>query len=200
MLLTQSRPGSCRRAPRGTCPGPLQNTRGVREGRPAGEPASLTDVVDGPSTELAVELLGTQTSQIMYGEGPEVQDIVSGEGISLLNHDHLCSQQGQVDGRAETTGTGSNDETLKDRAASGKAAPPENESHDLTTTVPESPPPQGSSLHLSPHCTLGAPQQPHWRLLRGGKALGCQGRPLIQHVFARGLAACLRGSSFQQAL
>lgn len=32
----------------------------------------LTDMIDGSSTELAIELLGTQTSKIMYGEGPEM--------------------------------------------------------------------------------------------------------------------------------
>lgn len=32
----------------------------------------LTDVVDGSGTELAIEFLGTQTSKIMYGEGPEM--------------------------------------------------------------------------------------------------------------------------------
>lgn len=73
----------------------------------------LTDVVDGSSTELAVEFLGTQTSEIVYGEGPEMQDVVSGEGISLLNNNYLGSQQGQVDGCAETTGASSNDETLE---------------------------------------------------------------------------------------
>lgn len=52
----------------------------------------LTDVIDGSSTELAVEFLGTQTSKIMYGEGPEMQDIVSGEGVSLLDNDHFGSQ------------------------------------------------------------------------------------------------------------
>lgn len=51
-----------------------------------------TDVVNGSSTELAVEFLGTQTSKIMYGEGPEMQDVVSGKGISLLNNDNLGSQ------------------------------------------------------------------------------------------------------------
>lgn len=87
------------------------------EAASTGELILLTDVVDGPSTELAVELLGTQTSQVMYGERPEVQDVVAGEGVSLLNDDHLSSQQGQINGCAETTGAGSNDETLKDTAA-----------------------------------------------------------------------------------
>lgn len=49
-------------------------------------------MVNGSSTELAIELLGTQTSQIMYGEWPEMQDIVAGEGISFLNNNYLSSQ------------------------------------------------------------------------------------------------------------
>lgn len=52
----------------------------------------LTDMVDSSGTELAIELFGTQTSKIMYGEGPEMQDIVAGKGISLLNDDNLGSQ------------------------------------------------------------------------------------------------------------
>lgn len=52
----------------------------------------LTDMVDGSSTELAIEFLGTQTSQIMDGERPEMQDVVAGEGVSFLNDDHLGSE------------------------------------------------------------------------------------------------------------
>lgn len=52
----------------------------------------LTDMVNGSSTELAIEFLGTQTAQIMYGEWPEMQDIVAGEGISFLNNNYLSSQ------------------------------------------------------------------------------------------------------------
>lgn len=59
-----------------------------------GERALLTNVVDGSSTELAVEFLGPQTSQVVDGERPEVQDVVAGEGISFLDNDHLGSQQG----------------------------------------------------------------------------------------------------------
>lgn len=51
--------------------------------------ALLTDVVDGASTELPVELLGSQAPQVMDGERPEVQHVVSGEGIPLLHHDHF---------------------------------------------------------------------------------------------------------------
>lgn len=58
----------------------------------AGGLVLLTDMVNSSSTELAIELLGTQTSQIMYGEWPEMQDVVAGEGISFLNNNHLSSQ------------------------------------------------------------------------------------------------------------
>lgn len=52
----------------------------------------LTDMVNGSSTELAIEFLGTQTSQIMDGERPEMQDVVAGEGVSFLNDDNLGSE------------------------------------------------------------------------------------------------------------
>ncbi len=51
----------------------------------------LTDVVDGASAELAVELLGTKAPEVVNGEGPEVEHIVPGEGVSLLDHHHLTA-------------------------------------------------------------------------------------------------------------
>lgn len=74
--------------------------------------APLTDVVDGASTELPVELLGSQAPQVMDGERPEVQHIVPGEGVPLLHHDHLGPQIGKFNGSAQTTRSSPNDETL----------------------------------------------------------------------------------------
>lgn len=51
--------------------------------------APLTDVVDGASTELPVELLGSQAPQVVDGERPEVQHVVPGEGVPLLHHNHF---------------------------------------------------------------------------------------------------------------
>lgn len=36
----------------------------------------LTDMVYGSSTELSVELFGPQTTEVLNGEGPEMQNIV----------------------------------------------------------------------------------------------------------------------------
>lgn len=73
---------------------------------------TLTDVVDGASTELAVELLGSEAPQVVNGEGPEVEHVVPGEGVSLLDHHHLTAQQGQLDGCPQTTWTPTDNQTL----------------------------------------------------------------------------------------
>lgn len=82
---------------------------------PPGVPplAPLTDVVDGASTELPIELLGSQAPQVMDGERPEVQYVVPGEGVPLLHHDHFGPQVGKFNGRAQTTWSSPNDETLQ---------------------------------------------------------------------------------------
>lgn len=70
-------------------------------------------MVDGAGAELAVELLGSEAPQVVYGEGPEVEHIVPGEGVSFLDHHHLTAQQGQFDGRPQTTRAATDDQTLK---------------------------------------------------------------------------------------
>lgn len=56
-------------------------------------------MVDGASAELAIELLGSKAPEVLYGVGPQVEYVVPGEGVSLLNHHHLTPQQRQLDGR-----------------------------------------------------------------------------------------------------
>lgn len=73
---------------------------------------TLTDVVDGAGAELAVELLGPKPPEVVDGEGPEVEHVVPGEGVSLLDHHHLTAQQGQLDGCPQATRTPANDQTL----------------------------------------------------------------------------------------
>lgn len=82
---------------------------------PPGVPplAPLTDVVDGASTELPIELLGSQAPQVMDGERPEVQYVVPGESVPLLHHDHFGPQVGKFNGCAQTTWSSPNDETLQ---------------------------------------------------------------------------------------
>lgn len=69
-------------------------------------------MVDGASTEFPIELLGPQAPQVMDSEGPEVQDIVPGEGVPLLHHNHFGSQVGKFNGSAQATWSSSDDETL----------------------------------------------------------------------------------------
>lgn len=72
----------------------------------------LTDVVDGACTELSIELFGSEASEVVDGEGPEVQHIVPGEGVSLFHHHHLAAEQGQLDGRPQAAGAPADDQTL----------------------------------------------------------------------------------------
>ena len=58
----------------------------------------LTDVVNGSSAELPIELLSPQLLEVLDCEGPEVEDIVPGEGAPLLNDSHVTSQEKTVDG------------------------------------------------------------------------------------------------------
>lgn len=72
----------------------------------------LTDVVNGASAELSVELFGAEAAQVVYGERPQVEHVVAGEGVPLLDHDHLAAQQGQLDGGAQAAGSAADDQTL----------------------------------------------------------------------------------------
>lgn len=72
----------------------------------------LTDVVERAGTELAVELLGSEASEVMDGKGPKMQHIVPGESVSLLNHHNLAAQQGELNGCSQATRTPSDDQTL----------------------------------------------------------------------------------------
>lgn len=49
-------------------------------------------MVDGASTELAVELFGSKSPEVMNGVGPEVKHVIPGEGVPLLNHHHFTAQ------------------------------------------------------------------------------------------------------------
>lgn len=57
----------------------------------------LTDMIDSTSTELSIELLGPEAPEVRDGEGPQVQHIVPGEGISLLQQHHFGSQESKLD-------------------------------------------------------------------------------------------------------
>lgn len=75
----------------------------------------LTDVVYRSGTELAIKLFCPKTPQVMDGEGPKVQHVVSGEGVSLLNHHHFDTHQSELNGCPQTTGTSSYNEALNKR-------------------------------------------------------------------------------------
>lgn len=74
---------------------------------------SLTDVVQRAGAEFAIELLGSELSEVVNGEGPQVENVVPGERVSLLQHHHLSPQQGQLDGSPQPTWPGTQHETLR---------------------------------------------------------------------------------------
>lgn len=72
----------------------------------------LTDVVDGACAELSIELFGSQAPEVVDGEGPEVQHIIPGKGVSFFNQHNFAAQQGQLDGCPQTARAAPDDETL----------------------------------------------------------------------------------------
>lgn len=58
----------------------------------------LTDMIDSTGAELSIELLGSEAPEVLDGEGPEVQHVVPGEGISLLQQHHLGTEERELDG------------------------------------------------------------------------------------------------------
>ena len=77
-------------------------------------------MVDGAGAELAVELLGSEPPEVVYGEGPEVEHVVPGEGVSLLDHHHLAAQQRQLDGRPQAARAAADDQTLNGHKGGGR--------------------------------------------------------------------------------
>lgn len=72
-------------------------------------------MVQRPRAEFAVKLFGPEALEVMDGVGPEVEDVVPGEGVSFLDDHHFAAQQGQLDGCPQAAGTPPNDETLRRR-------------------------------------------------------------------------------------
>lgn len=64
----------------------------------AGLKYSLTDMIDSTGAELPVEFFGPEAPEVLDGEGPKVQHVVSGEGVPLLQKHHSGSQKSQFDG------------------------------------------------------------------------------------------------------
>lgn len=69
-------------------------------------------MVDGASAELSIELLGSEAPEVVDSEGPQVEHIIPGKGVPLLDHHHLTAQQCQLDGCPQTTRATANDQAL----------------------------------------------------------------------------------------
>ena len=79
-------------------------------------------MVYGSSAELATELLSSQAPKVMDGVGQEVQHIVAGERVPLLDHHHLGPEESQLDGSPQATRASTDDQALwgKDHHSQGK--------------------------------------------------------------------------------
>ena len=74
----------------------------------------LTDMIDSASAELPIELLGPQAPEVLDGEGPEMEHVVPGEDVSLLQQHYLGPQEAQLYGRTQAAGPRTDDQTLGD--------------------------------------------------------------------------------------
>ena len=72
-------------------------------------------MIDGAGAELPVELLGPQAPEVLDGEGPEVEHVVPGEGVSLLQQHHFGPEEAQLDGRPQAAWPRADDQTLGGR-------------------------------------------------------------------------------------
>ena len=75
----------------------------------------LTDVVQRAAAEFPIELLGSKAAQVVDGVGPQVQHVVPGERLALLQHHHLGPQKRQLYGCSQSTGARSQHQTLWER-------------------------------------------------------------------------------------
>lgn len=60
-------------------------------------------MIDGPCTELSIELLGSEATQILDGTRPQMEDVVPGESVPLFHQHHPRAQKTQLDSRAKPT-------------------------------------------------------------------------------------------------
>ena len=70
-------------------------------------------MVDGAGAELSEELLGSEGFQVVDEEGPEMEDVVARVAVTLLHYHSFASQQGDLNGSAQTTRPSTDDEYLK---------------------------------------------------------------------------------------
>lgn len=74
---------------------------------------TLTDVVDGTGAELSIEPFGSKAPQVMDGEGPQVEHVVPGEGVSFLQQHHPSSQKAQLHGAPQPAWPRPDDDALR---------------------------------------------------------------------------------------
>lgn len=80
-------------------------------------------MIQRPAAELSVELLGSEPAEVVNGEGPQVENVVPGERLSLFYHHHLSPEQGQFDGCSQAARPGAQHETLGEKRESQQGRP-----------------------------------------------------------------------------
>ena len=69
-------------------------------------------MIHGSGAELWVEHLYAEELEVLNDKRPEVEDVVPGEVVSLLDHDGAPAQQLRLDRSPETTGAASDNTNL----------------------------------------------------------------------------------------
>ncbi|PWA31659.1 hypothetical protein CCH79_00006383, partial [Gambusia affinis] len=134
---------------------------------------------DRTSAEFAIELFGAELSEVTDGEGPQVEDVVPGELLPLLQQHHLSSQQGQFDGRPQPTWSRAQHQTLRERTEKKNPFRNINVSKQESTMV--------CPLQVIPRLVLRLSGgevilQEALQVLEGGPLLGLL-PPAVQHQF-----------------
>ena len=70
-------------------------------------------MIHRPRAEFRKEDLDPQTLEVLNDEGPDVEDVVPGEGLPLLQHDGLAAHQLALDRGADAARPATHDQGLK---------------------------------------------------------------------------------------
>jgi len=73
---------------------------------------SLTDVIHGSGAELGEENLDSEELKVLDDKRPQVEDVIPGEVVSLLDDDGAPAQQLRLDRSPETTGAATDNANL----------------------------------------------------------------------------------------
>jgi len=67
-------------------------------------------VIDGSGAKFSVKLFGSEAAEVVDVVGPQVEDVVPAEAVSLFEDDDLGAEKLSFDGSSKAAGTGADDE------------------------------------------------------------------------------------------